>query len=103
MTREQQTNKHLQIKEAWKVSKKYSSMLMNHIDSNDLSTISETIHNQYLSELLFKNLPNSSNKSYIQIWITMINTVFRNPKYDVMRASIRILHQTNVQRHHTFI
>ena len=85
--------------ECWKISHKYSSVLMKNIDSHDLYTICCSVNGQYLTELKSKRLQLSDkkgrNKNYIQVWDTMLNTV---RKGEVEKQSIRILHQTNCQR-----
>ena len=59
--------------------------------STSLMTSGEA-SNQYLfpKKLMFEN--------YIQVWDTMMNTLYNNPKVDVCRASLKLLHQTSVQR-----
>ena len=80
--------------ECWALSKKYSGVLMENIKANDLYLLCETVHGQFLSELNGNNL-NTNNKTYTQVWITMVNTVKKGNK---SRAAIRLLHQTNCQR-----
>jgi len=84
--------------EIWKISKKYSTVLMNHENKNEHLDIYANIHYQYISELKYKGFDIRNKKNYIQVWDTMINTVNHNPKIDVQRASIKLLHQTSVQR-----
>ena len=84
--------------EAWKISKKYTSILMEHEDNNDHFEIAPNIYSQYLSELQLKNIERNIKQRYVQIWQTMINTVNNNLKVDVCRAAIKLLHQTSVQR-----
>ncbi len=84
--------------EAWKISKKYTSILMEHEDNNDHFKIAPNIYSQYLSELQLKNIDRNIKQRYVQIWETMINTVNHNLKVDVCRAAIKLLHQTSVQR-----
>ena len=54
-----------------------------------------TCYHQYLNELQSRKLPRQ-NKKYIQIWETMINT--SNKRLDRNKQSVKLLHQTNVQR-----
>ena len=81
-----ETNKKQNIIDAWKISLKYSKILMDHSNNDD-----------YLSELQREGL-NFKNKNYMQVWDTMINTQKRNPKRDIKAGAIKLLHQTNVQR-----
>ena len=83
--------------EAWKISKKYTSILMEHEDNNDHFEIAPNIYSQYLSELRLNKIQ-IRNKNYAQIWETMMNTVNNNPKQSVCRAAIKLLHQTSVQK-----
>lgn len=85
--------------ECWNVSHKYSSILMKNINSGDLYNICCSIYGQYLTELKSKKLQlrdkKCNNKKYIQVWLTMLNTV---RKGEIENQAIRLLHQTNCQR-----
>ena len=97
-TRQNEFNKKQRIKKAWNISKKYSHILIEHENKNEHLDIAANIHYQYISELKYKGIDARKNKNYVQIWDTMINTINNNPKIDVQRASIKLLHQTSVQR-----
>ena len=75
---------------AWKLSNKYSSMLMNHIENENYYELSMMYYSQYMNELHQRGYNKNKNKNYVQVWNTMINTGTRD--------SIRLLHQTSVQR-----
>ena len=75
---------------AWRLSHKYSSKLLKHIDNKNFYDLCEMYYSQYMNEI--NNHDYNKNRNYIQIWDTMINTG--------TRESIRLLHQTNVQRTH---
>jgi hypothetical protein len=96
--RETEINKKQLYKEAWKVSKKYTSILIDHENKNEHLDIAANIYYQYISELKYKGIDIRKRNNYIQVWDTMINTVNNNPKVNVQRASIKLLHQTSVQR-----
>ena len=85
--------------ECWKISLKYSSILMKNINSDDLYNICCSIYGQYITELKSKNLQlkdkHNNIKKYIQVWETMVNTV---RKGEIEKQAIRLLHQTNCQR-----
>ena len=83
-------------REAWNISKKYTSILMDHEKGNEYFQLAPFIHAQFLSELKLKNF--LLNKNYVQVWETMINTLNKNDKENVCRAAIKLLHQTSVQR-----
>ena len=97
-TRQNEYNKKQRYKEAWKVSKKYTSILIDHENKNEHLDIAANIHYQYISELKYKGIDTRKKNNYIQVWDTMINTVNNNSKIDVQRASIKLLHQTSIQR-----
>jgi hypothetical protein len=82
---------------AWKISKKYTTILMEHEDNNIHFEIAPNIYSQYLCELKLNKIQ-TKNKNYTQNWQTMINTLNNNPKESVCRASVKLLHQTSVQR-----
>ncbi len=82
---------------AWKISEKYSTILMEHENNNIHFEIAPNIYSQYLSELRLNKIQ-IRNKNYAQIWETMMNTVNNNPKQSVCRAAIKLLHQTSVQK-----
>ena len=97
-TRQTENDTKQRYKEAWKISKKYTTILMDHENKNEHLDISANIHHQYISELKYKSIDIRKKNNYIQVWDTMVNTVNNNPKIDVQRASIKLLHQTSVQR-----
>ena len=97
-TRQNEYNKKQRYQEAWKVSTKYTSILIDHENKNEHLDIAANIHYQYISELKYKGIDTKKRNNYIQVWDTMINTVNNNPKIGVQRASIKLLHQTSVQR-----
>ena len=84
--------------ECWNISKKYSTILMDHEKNNVYFDLASNIYHQYISELKLKKKNTGKNKNYIQIWNTMINTINHNDKINVCKSSIKLLHQTNVQR-----
>ena len=90
---EQKQNYH----EGWILSKKYSKILMDHEGRNEHFRIAPNIYHQFISELKVKNIPHT-DKNYIQVWETMLNTVQNNPKINICRAAIKLLHQTSIQR-----
>ena len=96
--RQNEYDKKQRYKEAWKVSKKYTSILIDHENKNEHLDIAANIHYQYISELKYKCIDCRKNKNYIKVWGTMINTINNNLKINVQRASIKLLHQTSVQR-----
>ena len=81
--------------ECWNISLKYSQQLYDNIDKLDLYDRSLTCYYQYLNELQSRDLP-YKNKNHIQIWETMVNTSTK--RLDRNKQSVRLLHQTNVQR-----
>jgi predicted DNA-binding protein (UPF0278 family) len=95
---QKELNKQLKYKEAWNISKKYTTILIEHENKNEHLDIAANIYYQYISELKYKDIDVRVKNNYIQSWNTMINTVNNNPKINVKRASIKLLHQTSVQR-----
>lgn len=81
--------------ECWKISLKYSNILIKNINSNDLYNLCVNIYSEYIKELKFKKIYTTNTKNYIQIWNTMLNTV---NKGKLSKNAIKILHQTNCQR-----
>ena len=85
--------------ECWKISHRYSSVLIKNITSSDLGLLCDTVYGQYLHELESNNLNTkrkNKDKNYVQVWKTMINTVRVCKGNEI--SSIRLLHQTNCQR-----
>ena len=95
---QRELNKKLKYRDAWTISKKYTTILLEHENKNEHLDIAANIHYQYISELKYKDIDTKVKNNYIQVWDTMINTVNNNPKINVQRASIKLLHQTSVQR-----
>ena len=83
--------------EGWNLSKKYTDILIVHEGEDEYFSIALNIYHQFISELKLKKIPHQ-DKNYVQVWDTMINTLMNNPKVDVCRAAIKLLHQTSVQR-----
>jgi hypothetical protein len=95
--REKEVRNKINYQKAWKLSKQYSQELVNNIDHKNLSEVVDSIYGQYISELQSLGLLNK-HKNYIQVWETMVNTVQTNKKLNIRRGSIKLLHQTSVQR-----
>jgi hypothetical protein len=74
--------------DSWRLSHKYSSMLMNHIENENYYELSWMYYSQFMNELHQQKY--NKDRNYVQVWETMINTGSRD--------SIRLLHQTSVQR-----
>ena len=83
--------------EGWCLSKKYSSILMDHEVKDEHFNIASNVYHQFISELKVKNIPHT-DKNYIQVWETMLNTIQNNPKLHVCRGAMKLLHQTSIQR-----
>ena len=81
--------------ECWKISLKYSRILIKNITSRDLGLLCDTVYGQFFNELESNQL-NTKNKNYVQVWKTMVNTMRKD--YINGIAAIRLLHQTNCQR-----
>ena len=92
--RQKELNNMMKYREGWELSYKYSKILMNHITNDNRYEISLTIYSQFMNELKNKKL--NTDKTYVQIWETMINTI-RKGKSSPYR-SMCILHQTSQQR-----
>ena len=80
----------------WELSYKYSKILMKNINNYNLYEICLIIHNQYMNELKHKKINKDKNKNYVQVWETMLNTVFKGK--DNSKGAVRLLHQTNQKR-----
>jgi hypothetical protein len=78
---------------AWKLSLKYSSILMKNMDSCDIYFICCSLYGEYINDI--DNKGYKKNRNYVQIWDTMLNTVRKGEK---ITLAIRLLHQTNCQR-----
>jgi len=95
--REKEVIKKINYHTAWKLSNQYSQELVNNIDHKNLLEVVDSIYGQYISELKSRGLLNK-HKNYVQVWVTMVNTVQTNKKRNIIRDSIKLLHQTSVQR-----
>tara|TARA_B100001287_G_C22459001_1_gene424131 strand:- start:55 stop:372 length:318 start_codon:yes stop_codon:yes gene_type:complete len=81
--------------DCWKISLKYSQQLYNNIDKPDLYERSLICYHQFINEINSNKYP-IKKRNYIQIWDTMINT--SSKRLDRNKSSVKLLHQTNVQR-----
>ena len=84
--------------EAWKLSYKYSTILLKKINHEDIYLLCFSIHEDYLNELknkkIIKSNKGNKNKNYIQVWNTMLNSMIKNHNI----SSINLLQQTSQQR-----
>jgi len=79
----------------WKISTKYSNLLMKHLHTNKLDNYCFVIYGQYINELNANNINiNIHKKVYIQIWLTLINSIKKEKN---MKLAIHQLHLTNVK------
>ena len=84
--------------EGWNISKKYTDILMEHSENDKNLGMCFSIHGQYMNELKNKCIPIDKKINYIQCWDTLLNTLLKNSKINVQRGSLKLLHQTSVQR-----
>ena len=84
--------------EAWNLSYKYSTILLNKINHKNIFELCFSIHENYINELkqkkIIKSIKKNKNKNYIQVWNTMLNSMKKNHNI----SSIRLLQQTSQQR-----
>tara|TARA_A100001037_G_scaffold45808_1_gene37046 strand:+ start:19047 stop:19361 length:315 start_codon:yes stop_codon:yes gene_type:complete len=91
-------NQKDKVKTAWTISKKYTDILMDHEKNDEHLNMCFDLHYQFMHELKNKNIDISKKKNYIQCWDTLLNTLLKNPKLNVQRGALKLLHQTNTQR-----
>lgn len=84
--------------EGWSISKKYTDILMEHSKNDKNLSMCFAIHGQYMNELKNKRIPRDKKINYIQCWDTLLYTLLKNPKINVQRGALKLLHQTSVQR-----
>jgi len=76
----------------WKLSLKYSSLLIKNIDNHKLSNNCYVVYDQFMKEIKSLDI-NIKNKNIHKIWITMINSL----KNDInIKMSVKQLHLTNI-------
>ena len=92
--RKNSNQKYNDNKNIWKISLKHSNIVMKHIDKEDLYEVCSNSHYQFMEEVKANRC--KTNHKSIQIWNTMLNTIMKCD--DNMRSSVRLLHQTNLQR-----
>ncbi len=96
--REKELNKQRKYRLGWEISKKYTDILMcNSKDDKNLG-MCFAIHSQFMNELRNRNVPRNKKLNYIQCWNTLLNTLLKNPKVNVQKGALKLLHQTSVQR-----
>lgn len=91
-------NNRDKVREAWSISKKYTDILMYHEKNNEHLDMFSGIYCQFLHELKNKKIEISLKQNYIQCWKTVINTINNNPKINIQKAALKLLHQTSIQR-----
>ena len=87
-------NNTLNNQELWKISHKYSLILMN--NKSKIDEIASSIYGEYINELKNKKLPylNTKKNLHIIIWNTLLNNLKKN--YNDHALSLQILHLTNI-------
>ena len=96
--REKELHKQRKYRDGWNISKKYTDILMQHSENDRNIDMCFAIHSLYMNELKTRNIPRNKKINYVQCWDTLLNTLLRNPKINVQRGALKLLHQTNVQR-----
>tara|TARA_B110000967_G_C18770106_1_gene502607 strand:+ start:330 stop:644 length:315 start_codon:yes stop_codon:yes gene_type:complete len=99
--REKELQKKKTYYEGWSISKKYTEILILHSDGDRNIDMCFAVHSQFMNELNRRGIPYNKKSNYVQCWDTLVNTLLRNPKINVQRAAIKLLHQTSVQRSHS--
>lgn len=82
--------------EGWLLSLKYSNILMDNIDSKNLYTICSSIHGEFTHQLKINGL--NDKKNYVQVWNTMLNTVYDKKNKNNPKSAVKLLQQTSQQR-----
>ena len=82
--------------EGWLLSLKYSNILMDNIDSKNLYLICSSIHGEYTQQLKINGLNNKKN--YMQVWDTMLKTVYDKKNKNNPKSAVKLLQQTSQQR-----
>ena len=96
--RGKELQKQQKYRDAWNISKKYTEILMMNSENDKNLNMCFSIHSQFMNELKTRGLPINKKINYVQCWDTLLRTLLRNPKINVQRGAIKLLHQTNVQR-----
>jgi hypothetical protein len=85
---EQKNNKKL----IWKLSLKYSSILIKNIDNHKLSNNCYVVYDQFMNEIKSLDI-DIRNKNIHKIWNTMINSL-KNDRN--IKMAVKQLHLTNI-------
>ena len=96
--RGKELQKQQNYRDGWNISKKYTDILMIHSENDKNLNMCFSIHSQFMNELKTRDIPRNKKINYVQCWDTLLNTLLRNPKINVQRGALKLLHQTNVQR-----
>ena len=96
--REKELNKQKKYRNGWNTSKKYTDILMLHSENDRNNDMCFAINSQFMNELTTRGIPHNKKLNYVQCWDTLLNTLLKNPKINVQRGALKLLHQTNVQR-----
>ncbi len=93
-------NRYQQHRQAWKISLKYSKVLYDSINKNNVLEIVPTIYFQYLQSLRSNELINIRNKNnHISVWRTLYQTCNSSKlSDDFKRFSIKQLYYTSLKK-----
>ena len=99
MGRQQEMYQQHKYHQAWETSKKHSKYMVDSLTKcHNHYELVEEHYKQYLSELTSKHIIVTSDKNYIQVWETALNTANKNTDIEKIAGGIRLLHQTSIQR-----
>ena len=83
------------LNEGWKITYKYSKILLNNITKNNLSDIIDNIYVTFLTELKSKKLRGDIKTKYMRSWETLINTNNNYKSHQIICNAVRQLHYTS--------
>ena len=83
------------IQNGWKISLKYSQILVDNISNINLSDTIYSIYGEFLIELKSNKLRTDTKMKYIRCWDTMMNTNYNQKSEQIIRNAIKQLHYTS--------
>ena len=83
------------LNEGWKITNKYSQILLNNIEKENLTDIIDNIYSTFQTELKSKNLRNDMKVKYMRCWQTLINTNNNYKSHQIICNAVRQLHYTS--------
>ena len=83
------------IKNGWKISLKYATILNDNIANDNISDTIYSIYGKFIRELKSNKLNKENKMKYMRCWNTLMDTNYKYKSLKNIRIAIKQLHYTS--------